>query len=93
MLILVEHENNQTENNQVEDYLKVVKSKETRKKIIERCGENPVADGIECTNCGCPETFKDRNDRKNVDKWYFMIRAFRVDDSSECTNCKKWFSL
>ena len=73
--------------------LSVIKSAEVRKGILERCGENPVADGLQCPHCGAFETYKSATDPDNVDKWWFVIRAFRVDDASECCNCKKWFDL
>lgn len=71
----------------------VVKLDMIKERIVERCGSDPVADGIQCTNCGCQETFKSRANPEDTDKWFFMIRAFRVDDSSQCMNCNTWFNL
>ena len=62
-----------------------------KKRIIERCGPKVTGDGIECPYCGALEAYKDATDPKNTDKWFFAIRAFRVDNASECTICKKWF--
>ena len=62
-------------------------------RIKERCGENVTADGLECPHCGALETYKSADEPKNVDKWFFVIRAFRVDDQSHCTNCDNWFGL
>jgi hypothetical protein len=75
----------------MENPLDVIKDERDVEGILERCGENVISDGIQCTHCGCLETYKDGNDPEDVDKWYFMIRAFRVDDSSKCNNCGKWF--
>ena len=71
--------------------LDIIKSEEVREKIKQRCGTEVVADGIKCPHCGCLETFKSARDQQNTDKWFFMIRAFRVDNASECTNCGQWF--
>lgn len=59
--------------------------------IIERRGKEVVADGIQCPNCGCHETYKPARDQQNTERWFFMIRAFRVDNKSECCNCGSWF--
>jgi hypothetical protein len=73
--------------------LSIIKTTIVRKAIIERCGENPVADGLECPRCGAIETYKNAKHPEDTDKWYFLIRAFRVDDASRCCNCNKWFTL
>ena len=62
-----------------------------KQQIIERCGEDYISDGLQCPHCGWDETYKNAKDPKDTSKWYFVIRAFRVDDSSECTNCGNWF--
>jgi len=62
--------------------------------VIKRCGtpmEQPTS--IICPNCGTPEVFCDKNDPTNVDKWFFAIRAFKVDEYSDCTSCGEWFGL
>ncbi len=38
-----------------------------------------------CPRCGSPEVV---DDTLPVDQWRFNIRAFRVDDWSECLVCK-----
>lgn len=49
-----------------------------------------------CPRCGSPEV---QDDTLPVDEWVFNIRAFRVDDWSECLVCKRngeercWFNL
>ena len=77
--------------------LGIIKKKKDLKGILEKCSDGSnkhvIANGLECPYCGCLETYKDRRDPNNTDKWYFMIRAFRVDSSSECKNCEKWFDL
>jgi hypothetical protein len=73
--------------------LEIINSPVAKQKIIERCGEDPISDGLQCPNCGCNETYKNAQDPKDTNQWAFMIRAFRVDDASECMNCKNWFTL
>ena len=62
-----------------------------KNRIIERCGKNPTGDGLECPHCGALETYKSSSKPNNTEKWFFVIRAFRADNYSECTNCKNWF--
>ena len=76
---------------EIQNPMSVIQDDHIKKLITERCGSNPVADGIQCTHCGCYETYKDGNDINNTDKWVFMIRAFRVNNNSECNNCGNWF--
>lgn len=78
-----------TENNILERVYEI----RVRKEIVKQCGENPIADGIVCPHCNCPETFKPREDVNNTERWFFMIRAFRVDNYSHCRNCCRWFAL
>ena len=66
-------------------------SKERLAKIIERCGENYISDGIVCTNCGADETFKNAENPEDTSKWYFLISAYKVDNASKCLNCNSWF--
>lgn len=47
-----------------------------------------VTDALTCPNCGAPEV-EDRT--LPVEQWRFNIRAFRVDDWSECRKCGCWF--
>lgn len=66
----------------------------TKEQVIERCGTRKViGDGLTCTHCGAYETYKPEDAKDDIDRWAFVIRAFRVDDASECMNCKKWFVL
>lgn len=70
-----------------------IKDPERKKGIIERTkDEHPVADGLQCPHCGAFEAYKNSADPSNTNLWYFMIRAYRVDDYSECRNCGKWFN-
>ena len=62
--------------------------------VIERCiNPMPSPDSIICPICGTPEVFCDSKEPKNVKKWFWCIRAFRVDNSSECRSCDNWFEL
>ena len=71
--------------------LDVIRKPEKVELIKNRCGDNVVADGLECPFCGCLEAYKDGNNQNDTTKWVFMIRAFKVDMSSHCTNCDEWF--
>ena len=49
-----------------------------------------IVEGLTCANCGAPEV---EDETLPVDQWRFNIRAFRVDDWSECRKCGCWFDL
>lgn len=49
-----------------------------------------IVDGLTCSNCGAPEV---ENPEAPVLERRFNIRAFRVDDWSECRKCGCWFNL
>lgn len=68
-----------------------IKNDETKKKIVERCGAEPDKQGLTCPHCKAREVYADKNDTNNCDKWFWMIGAYKVDDSSKCHNCGKWF--
>lgn len=70
-----------------------VLNEEVKEAIIERCGPEPDKQGLECPHCGAHEVYADKNAPNNTDKWFWLIRAFRVDDASDCRNCGKWFGL
>lgn len=61
--------------------------------ITARSGAHITSDGLSCPHCGAEEVYKDAREPENQDKWIFVIRAFRVDNSSECRNCDKWFQV
>lgn len=71
--------------------LDVIRKPEKVELIKNRCGDNVEADGLECPFCGCLETYMDGNNPNDTTKWAFMIRAFKVDMWSHCTNCDNWF--
>lgn len=71
--------------------LSVIKEVEMRYRIVNRCGTNLMSDGLQCPHCGVNETYKDAYDTENTDKWFFVISAFKVDNSSKCSNCNTWF--
>lgn len=60
--------------------------------VIKRC-INPVgnATSIICPHCETPEVFCDEKDPDNQHKWFWAIKAFKVDDFSECRSCGEWF--
>ena len=70
-----------------------IKTEEVKKKIVERCGPEPDKQGLVCPYCGAHEVYADRKEPNNVDKWFWMIGAFKVDNSSKCHNCGRWFDL
>lgn len=71
--------------------LNEIKSQDVKEKIIERCGNEPDKQGLECPHCGAREVYADKNDKNKTEKWFWMIRAYRVDNYSECKNCGSWF--
>jgi len=75
------------------DTLTEIKSEDIKKAIIERCGPEPDKQGIVCPHCGAHEVYSAKGQRNNIDLWFWMISAFKVDDSSKCNNCGKWFGL
>jgi hypothetical protein len=67
---------------------------EFREAIITRCqDENPIGDGIQCPHCGALEAYKNRENPRDTTKWSWMVRAFKIDDYSNCRNCDNWFGL
>lgn len=52
--------------------------------------EITIHEGLTCANCGAPEV---EDNTLPVEAWTFNIRAFRVDDWSECRRCGVWFNL
>lgn len=64
----------------------VIRDEEVKKKIIEGCGSDPISDGLQCPQCGVDETFKSKDNPNATNKWFFMIRAFKVDDWSFCSD-------
>jgi hypothetical protein len=69
-----------------------IKNPEVVEAIKKKTGcENPVGDGLQCPHCGAWEAYKNPADVHNTNIWYWIIRAFKIDDWSECRNCGKWF--
>ena len=74
------------------DILPEIKKEETKKLIYERTGcENPDRQGLTCPHCGAREVYANDTHPDDTTKWAWLIRAFRVDDASECRNCERWF--
>lgn len=74
--------------------LKEIKSPEMREAIIQRTGsESPNPQGLCCPYCEAREVYANPEAPMDSNKWSWMIRAFKVDDASECRNCQKWFRV
>jgi hypothetical protein len=72
--------------------LSEIKNPEMKRLIIERTGSSePNPQGLCCPHCEAREVYADPQEPTNSDKWSWIIRAFRVDDASECRNCGQWF--
>ena len=72
--------------------LSEIKDPEMKKLIIARTGSTePNPQGLCCPYCGAREVYADPSNPRDSDSWSWIIRAFKVDDASECRNCKKWF--
>ena len=72
--------------------LSEIKDPETRLKIVERTrSEAPNPQGLCCPYCGAREVYADPTDPLKSSLWFWLIRAFKIDDASECRNCESWF--
>ena len=69
-----------------------IKKPELKSLIIQRTGsEQPNPQGLHCPNCGAREVYASPENPHDSNLWSWIIRAFRVDDYSECRNCDQWF--
>lgn len=69
-----------------------IRNPELKQLIIKRTGsEEPNPQGLCCPNCEAREVYADPQEPNNSEKWSWIIRAFRIDDMSECRNCNNWF--
>ena len=69
-----------------------IKKPELKSLIIQRTGsEQPNPQGLHCPNCGAREVYVSPENPRDSNLWSWIIRAFRVDDYSECRNCDQWF--
>jgi hypothetical protein len=72
--------------------LQEIKDQDSIPKIIERTGSNmPDKQGLVCPHCGAHEVYANPQEPNNINQWYWMIRAFKVDDWSFCNNCDGGF--
>lgn len=72
--------------------LSEIKSPEAKARIIEKTGsETPNPQGLECPHCGAREVYASPEKPTDSNLWAWIIRAFRVDNFSECRNCSNWF--
>jgi len=61
--------------------------------VIKRCiNPTPSLSSIICPLCGTPEVFCDKDNPRNTERWFWAIRAFKVDRYSHCTSCDTWFT-
>lgn len=73
------------------DHLSEIKHQKLKDLINERCKENCIKQGLKCPNCGAHEVYANRENPNDTHKWVFVIKAFRIDDNSQCLNCGDWF--
>ena len=73
------------------DTLSEILEESIKSAIIEKCGEKPDKQGLQCPHCGAREVYASAVDPGNTEKWFWRIGAYKVDDSSKCYNCKQWF--
>ena len=72
--------------------LSEIRDPEMKRLIIERTGsETPNPQGLCCPYCEAREVYADPKAPNDSNRWSWIIRAFKVDDASECRNCGKWF--
>jgi hypothetical protein len=72
--------------------LSEIKNAEMKRLIIERTGsEAPNPQGLCCPYCDAREVYADPSNPGDSDRWAWVIRAFKIDDASECRNCQSWF--
>lgn len=72
--------------------LSEIRKPELKSLIIQRTGsEQPNPQGLCCPNCGAREVYASPENPRDSNLWSWIIRAFRIDDYSECRNCDQWF--
>jgi hypothetical protein len=72
--------------------LSEIRKPETRARIVEITGSStPNPQGLVCPYCEAREVYASPTQPGDSKQWAWMIRAFRVDDASECRNCGSWF--
>ena len=72
--------------------LSEIKRAELKEAIITRTGSTaPNAQGLCCPNCGAREVYASPLAPTDTSRWAWAIRAFKVDDWSECRSCTEWF--
>lgn len=72
--------------------LSEIRNPDTKQRIIERTGsEAPNPQGLHCPYCGAREVYADPSNPRDSSRWAWIIRAFKIDDASECRNCQSWF--
>jgi hypothetical protein len=72
--------------------LSEIRSAELREAIIKRTGSDaPNPQGLCCPYCGAREAYASPTAPRDSNQWAWVIRAFKIDDASECRNCQRWF--
>jgi hypothetical protein len=73
--------------------LSEIKSPEAKQFIINRTGSSePNPQGLCCPFCEAREVYANPAQPNDSKQWAWMIRAFKIDNASECRNCNKWFN-
>lgn len=72
--------------------LSEIRNPELKQLIVERTGSTePNPQGLVCPHCDAREVYANPANPRDSKQWSWIIRAFRVDDASECRNCNQWF--
>ena len=72
--------------------LSEIRNPEIKDAIIKRTGcEHPNPQGLCCPYCGAREVYANPESPRDSKQWSWIIRAFKIDDASECRNCQQWF--
>jgi hypothetical protein len=72
--------------------LSEIRNPEMKAAIVKRTGsETPNPQGLRCPYCEAREVYASPENPRDSNLWSWVIRAFKVDDASECRNCGNWF--
>lgn len=72
--------------------LSEIRNPEMKSLIIQRTGSDaPNPQGLRCPRCEAREVYANPENPGDSRQWAWVIRAFKIDDASECRNCNTWF--